>query len=190
MTDKLNNEKLNLELSKSNVIKIVIVLSVIGVLILVFAGVFNSPEAIYVDRFNNIQTSKIKSPEIIQLEKDVRNNPNNKDLLLKLANTLNDNGFYQQAIVKYGDYLKINPGNADVIVDQGVCYFNLKQYEKAVEIFKNALKYDSTHQIAHFNLGIVNLNLGKKDEAVKWFKKVIELYPNSEFSKRAKEFVK
>lgn len=94
-----------------------------------------------------------------------------------------------EAVRRYEQYLVSDPSNADVIVDMGVAHFNMKNYSKAIEVMESALKHKPDHLIAHFNLGIVNLNSGNNAKANEWWKKVINIAPNSDFARRAKEFI-
>ncbi len=110
-------------------------------------------------------------------------------LLLQLAHAQNDAGFYDKAISNYQKYLKSNPSDADARVDMGVCYFSLKDYKNAISAMKEALKYKPKHQIAHLNLGIVNLAAGNVEESKKWLQKAVDIDPNSDVGKKAKEIL-
>ena len=82
-----------------------------------------------------------------------------------------------------------NPANADARVDMGVCYYNLKNYPTAIAEMKKALEYSPRHQIAHLNLGIVNLTAGNLEDSKNWFQKAVDIDPDSEVGKRAKELL-
>lgn len=185
-------------------------LLVIGVIVLYSAGIFDSTPSPVV---NNTQNSAdphqrmgvdLKSIERINLlEGIVKNNPKDKGAIAELAHLLNDSGFKEKAIEKYKQYLEIDPKNADMVVDMGVCYFELgrdaetaqnmeetkKYYDLAVSNFMDALKISPKHQIAHYNLGIVKMSSGKFEEAKEWWKKTIEINPNAEVAKNAKELL-
>ncbi len=126
---------------------------------------------------------------INDLEKQLQNDPNNKDLLLQLANLKNDSGFFEQAVTLYQRYLQIVPADPDARIDMAVCMYNLGDFENAILEIKLALEYDPDHQIGYLNLGIVNLTAGNIDEAKKWFKIAVDLGPNTEVGKRAKELL-
>ena len=54
---------------------------------------------------------------------------------------------------------------------------------------KKALEYKPNHQIGHLNLGVVNLTAGNVDVAKEWFQKAIELGPETEVGKKAKDLL-
>jgi len=128
--------------------------------------------------------------EINQLENELKNDPNNEQKILRLANLSHDAGFFEKAISYYEKYLQLNPKDNDAEVDMGVCYFELKQYDKASSIFENVIKKNPRHQIAYLNLGIVNLTQANLEKAKEYFQKCIELGENTDAGKRAKELLK
>jgi cytochrome c-type biogenesis protein CcmH/NrfG len=183
------------ELSSFHFITILVILVVIGAFVLISSGMFDTQA---VSNNQHVHTKNSATPsvdisainEINKLEEQIKNNPNNFTVLLKLGHMLNDNGFHQRAIEKYEIYLKNDPKNADVIVDMGVCYFELKNYEKSISVIKDALLVDPQHQIAHFNLGIVNFANKNISEAKEWWKKASDLDPNTNIGKKAEELLK
>ncbi|KUO60787.1 hypothetical protein APF79_04710 [bacterium BRH_c32] len=185
-------------------------LFVIGFILLYSAGVFDSSSAPVVNNTQNFDDPHkgmgvdLKSIERINLlEGIVKNNPTDKGAMAELAHLLNDSGFKEKAIAKYKQYLELDPKNADMVVDMGVCFFELgrdaetaqnmeetkKYYDLAIGNFMDALKITPKHQIAHYNLGIVKMSSGKFDEAKEWWKKTIEINPNAEVAKNAKELL-
>ncbi|MFA7288035.1 MAG: tetratricopeptide repeat protein [Melioribacteraceae bacterium] len=185
-------------------------LFVIGFIVLYSAGIFDSTPATVVNNTQNFDDVHkgmgvdLKSIERINLlEGIVKNNPTDKNTIAELAHLLNDSGFKEKAIEKYKQYLALDPKNADMVVDMGVCYFELgrdaetaknmeetkKYYDLAIGNFMDALKITPKHQIAHYNLGIVKMSSGKFDEAKEWWKKTIEINPNAEVAKNAKELL-
>ncbi|MCX8057734.1 MAG: tetratricopeptide repeat protein [Ignavibacteria bacterium] len=128
--------------------------------------------------------------EINRLEEEVKNNPNDKDNLLRLANLLHDSRFFERAISYYEKYLKLNPNDFDAQVDMGVCYFELQQLEKASSIFESVIKKNPKHQIAYLNLGIVALTKGEVEKSKEYFKKCIELGEHTDAGHRAAELLK
>ncbi len=188
-------------MSKSNVKKIsnfqitsiITVLLLIGAIVLITSGMFDSSVAQRSIPSNPSaqSTVNLKSVnEINKLEETLKSNPDNHELLVKLGHLLNDNGFYEKAISRYEDYLKVHPENVDVIVDMGVCYFELKRYDKSIEVIKSALEINPKHQIANFNLGIVNFANNNIMEARKWWSNAVEIDPNSNIGKKAEELLK
>lgn len=142
-------------------------------------------------------------PQIQQMEQQVKENPDNLDLTLQLANFLSDNRFYDKAITYYQAYLKKKPKDTNARVDMGICYKEIGDYDTAMKEMKQALKYDPKHLFATFNLGIVALDEGKSymdqgqmdkaNEFIKesndWFRKTVALAPTSEVGKRAQQLL-
>ncbi len=128
--------------------------------------------------------------EINQLDAQIKANPNNMELLLKLAHLRNDSGFYQQAINNYLSYLKNKPNDVDARIDMGVCYYNLKNFPKAIEEMERAIKINPNHQIGLLNLGVVNLTAGNAVKSTEWLKKAVKVNPNTQYGKRAQELLK
>ncbi|MBD3411150.1 MAG: tetratricopeptide repeat protein [Ignavibacteriales bacterium] len=115
--------------------------------------------------------------------------PSDAEVALELANALNDAGRYRQAIEGYESYLALEPDNPNAVIDMGVCYFNLAEYDVADSVMRSALKIDPDHQIGYYNLGVVNLSKGDPAEAMRMFERCVEIDPNSEHAKRAKELI-
>ncbi|OGU61192.1 MAG: hypothetical protein A2V66_12630 [Ignavibacteria bacterium RBG_13_36_8] len=194
--DKFKNQITSTKkISDSRIFYLSFSLLLLVVLNLLFAGVFENLRYSVGSIQNNLnQTSGGADlnylQEITNLEKIVTSNPGDYKTLLQLAHLLNDSGFYQRAIEKYKEYLKVRPKESDVWVDMGVCYYQQNDFENALTNMKKALEINPRHQIAHFNIGIVNFSSNNHDEAIKWWKKAIELNPNSEIAKKAEELIK
>jgi tetratricopeptide (TPR) repeat protein len=141
--------------------------------------------------------------EIEHLQHIVDDNPKDDASALRLANTLHDAAMtnpnlLQRAIDIYTKYLRLKPDNPDARVDLGICYFEkgrtdsnnaMTYFSQAIAEMQAAFTKHSTHQPAAFNLGIVNLHAGNFQESTRWFTKAVEINPNSELGKRAKEMV-
>ncbi len=170
-------------------------LIVIGAVILITSGTFDTVESgmsVSSNQFNEIHKGVDLNSlnEIKTLQETVDKNPNDYDSLLKLAHLQNDSGLYEKAVENYKKYLDKFPKNADVRVDMGVCYYQLGDYKNSIDAMETALKYQPKHQIAHLNLGIVNMAAGNHDKAVEWWEKTVQIDPNSEVGKRAAELLK
>jgi tetratricopeptide (TPR) repeat protein len=140
---------------------------------------------------------------IERLEMQVKENPTNDGARLLLANALHDAGMHDprmlpRAIDAYKQYLMKKPNDPNARVDLGICYFELGKldttrsgslFSMAINEMESAVKISPTHQSGAFNLGIVYLYAGNMKESNKWFKKAIELNPESDLGKRAKEIL-
>lgn len=128
-------------------------------------------------------------PQIEEMEKQVAANPNNHELILRLANLLQDNRFFDRAIKYYKDYLTKHPNDANARVDMGICYNDMGNLEQAKKEIGLALTYEPKHLFAHYNLGIVHLRSGEIEKANEWFEKVVALDPQSEVAQRAQQLL-
>ncbi len=127
--------------------------------------------------------------EIDRLRQIVDKNPADLVSTLRLSNMLQDNGFYDQAVVYYKRYIEKMPDNVDAKVDYGVTLFESGHTQEAIDQLTQALKMNPKHQIGFFNLGIVYLNAGEFDKANAAFKKCVELDPNSDIGKKAQQTI-
>ena len=192
---KIITNETNKQLDSKIIFIIAAIIAGILMIFLISFGVFDSSEPIV---SNNNRTSNqstgsgidLSSIKLINdLESQLQTEPENKEILLRLANLKNDSGFYEQAILLYKRYLNIVPSDADARVDMAVCMYNLTNYDQAIQELKKALEYKPDHQIGYLNLGIVNLTAGNIEEAKKWFQLAVKLNPNTEVGKRAKELL-
>jgi len=189
---KKENEK---EIDSRKIILISSFVAILAIVILVSSGVFDSSVPIIPNTNvgnNQNESSGIDLTNINlinELEAKLKSAPDDTETLLKLAHLQNDSGFYEKAILLYQKYLKQVPADADARIDMGVCFYNLHNYDPAIREIKTALTYKPNHQIGNLNLGIVNLAAGNMTEAMKWLQKAVDLGPETEIGKRAKELL-
>lgn len=189
------SEKVLVGKSLSNVklVYLIIVLLVVGSLLLLTSGIFDSPTAVIAsenqsnDPHAGIDLSSLE--QIKELESKVEANKTDLISLLQLAHLLNDSGFKEKAVERYRQYLKIKNDEPDVWVDMGVCYYELGKNNDAINYMEKAIKLKPDHQIAHLNIGIVNFSSGNKDKAKEYWKKAVAINPGSEVGKRAEELI-
>ncbi|MBI4536262.1 MAG: zinc ribbon domain-containing protein [Ignavibacteriae bacterium] len=141
--------------------------------------------------------------EIEHLQETLSANPTDYASLLRLANLFHDSAredasLFSRAIDAYKKYLSLRPDDPDARVDLGICYFELARFDSAnagrllgmaVSEMEATFKNHPKHQAAAFNLGIVNLYSGKLEDSNRWFRKAIDLDPNSNLGKRAKQIL-
>lgn len=184
-----------LKLSNSQILLIFAGIITVVLVILFAAGTFDKPSPKITGGNTQPQQNMTQGPSLADINKlnelrdYVKNNPNDKDKILELGHLLMDNGYNEEAIINYDKYLSFEPKNPDVIIDKGVCYFNLEQYDKAEEIMLSGLKINPRHIIGTYNIGIVNLAKQQREKAREWFQKVIELDPNSDYARQAKQLL-
>ena len=71
----------------------------------------------------------------------------------------------------------------------GSIYFRQKNYKQAEMAFKNALKMDNDFVNSHYGLASVYLQQNRSEEALQELQKVIELAPDSQLAKNARELI-
>lgn len=69
----------------------------------------------------------------------------------------------------------------------GECHYALGQYKKAVIDFEKVFTFPKSNKndAAQFKLGLCYLRLGDKDKAREEFQRLVDVYPKSEYLKRA-----
>ena len=74
----------------------------------------------------------------------------------------------------------------------GECYYSMKQYQRAIIEFEKVFDFKSTNKDddAQFKLGLCYAALGERENAIAEFQRLIDYYPQSEYVKNAKQFVK
>ncbi len=99
---------------------------------------------------------------------------------------------YGQAIGRFEELLKQFP--ASTYADNcfywiGECQFAQGNFAKAVAGFRKVFSFPETEKAddAQLKLGYCYLRLGDRKQAAEEFKKVVSLYPDSEYTERAKE---
>lgn len=180
----------NTDKIKKNITISLFIFSFAGVIYLFF---FKSDE-VQINNNSNFQSTVLEDEnsslhQISHLEEEVKLNPTNSEVILKLANAQHDSKLFKEAIENYKKYLKLNPQNVDAIVDLGICYYEIKNTQEALKIIKEGLKINSKHQKALFNIGIINLSIGNNTEANKWFEKSLASNPNSEFAAQIQKLI-
>ncbi|MDB5049753.1 MAG: ybgF [Fibrobacteres bacterium] len=99
---------------------------------------------------------------------------------------------YAQAIGRFEELLKKFPSSTyadNCYYWMGECQFAQGNYAKAIVGFRKVFTFPETEKAddAQLKLGYCYLRLGDKKVAAEEFKKVVSLYPDSEYTERAKE---
>jgi thioredoxin-like negative regulator of GroEL len=153
---------------------------------------------------NQAQPAGNATREIEQLQREVDANPNDHGKLLQLANMLHDQGlsgdlrFLPRAIDAYKSYLSKHPEEGNPRVDLGICYFEWAKVDTAnaaglihmaIQEMTTVFEANPRHQAAAFNLGIVTLSSGQSLLSNEWFKRAVDIDPESELGKRARNIM-
>ncbi|MCF8236916.1 MAG: tetratricopeptide repeat protein [Saprospiraceae bacterium] len=102
-----------------------------------------------------------------------------------LAEYLQDQGRYQDALDVYRDLVLRNPQYADAIYNSGLIYLEMDSLQDARKQFDLALKVDPTRSLAYFARGNVLEQLGDLNGAISDYKQALVLDPSMERAKKA-----
>ena len=120
----------------------------------------------------------------------LKEKPNDPQLLYNIGNVYYDTQQYPEAIKYYGQALAQNPTAADTRTDMGTAYYYAGDVDKALSEFDVVLKQNPKHANALFNQGMVRWK-GKMDVtgAVASWKKLLETNPNYERREEVQTFI-
>lgn len=128
---------------------------------------------------SDLMASSEMHDQLDELLKDLQKNPDDRRLIVSVANLYYDVGKYDKALFYYNSAIQKNDKEPDIIIDAAVCYFNLGDYVKAQDFVERALKINPEHTIGLFNLGIILSARGQEEKAAGIWKKVLDIAPNS-----------
>src|SRR3954451_22269580 len=120
----------------------------------------------------------------------LKDKPNDPQLLYNVGNVYYDTQNYAEAISYYEKSLAANPKSADVRTDMATAYFYSGDPDKALSEFDVVLKQNPNHANALFNQGMVRWK-GKMDVAgaVASWKKLLQTNPNYERKEEVQTFI-
>jgi tol-pal system protein YbgF len=74
----------------------------------------------------------------------------------------------------------------------GECHYALGQYKKAILDFEKVFTFPKSNKsdAAQFKLGLCHLRLGDNGKAREEFQRLVDMYPNSEYLRRAQQHLK
>lgn len=122
------------------------------------------------------------SPQVMeavrQMEAAAQANPQDKEIRIKLGNSLYDMGRFNAAILWYEEAVKLDPENVNVLTDLGTCYLYTNQPPKAIEMYQRSLKIDPQHPQTLQNLGFTYFSTGAFQKAIQVWEKLLKAHPN------------
>jgi cytochrome c-type biogenesis protein CcmH/NrfG len=120
----------------------------------------------------------------------LKNNPDDFNSLVQVANIYFDGRQYPDAIKYYRLAVKGQPTNADLLTDLGTSIWYTGDADGAIAEFQTALKYRPDHPGTLFNLGIVRWQ-GKLDPkgAVEAWEQLLKLNPNYPEKQQVQEYI-
>ena len=74
----------------------------------------------------------------------------------------------------------------------GEVYYGLKDYKRSISEFEKVFSFPGTNKAddSQYKLGLCYLNIKNNPQALEEFNKVIDYYSNSEYYKKAKQYIK
>jgi len=126
----------------------------------------------------------------VPLLEAIKQNPNDYDSLVKLANVYYDGQQFQNAIQYYERAVVIHPENVDVRTDMGTAYWYTGNPDKAIAAMETSLKYRPGHPQTLFNLGWVRWQ-GKSDPrgAVAAWENLLKANPDYPQKQQVKQYI-
>jgi Tfp pilus assembly protein PilF len=120
----------------------------------------------------------------------LKDNPNDFDTIVKVANLYYDGQQYTDAGKYYQRALQLQPKNADVLTDFGTSLWYTGDADKAISEFQTALKYEPGRASTLFNLGIVRWQ-GKQDPkgAAQAWEELLQKNPDYPDKEKLQEFI-
>jgi cytochrome c-type biogenesis protein CcmH/NrfG len=120
----------------------------------------------------------------------LKNNPDDFNSLVQVANLYFDGRQYPEAITYYRHAVKTQPTNSDLLTDLGTAIWYTGDADGAIAEFQTALKYRPDHPGTLFNLGIVRWQ-GKFDPkgAVEAWEQLLKLNPNYPEKQQVQEYI-
>jgi tetratricopeptide (TPR) repeat protein len=126
--------------------------------------------------------------QIQELSEYVRNNPDDLNATLRLANFAFDAQIWPRAAELYEIYVASTPGDADVLTDLGVCRREMGQAEDALASFDLAIAADGEHWQSQFNRVVVlTFDLERFDQAREGLAILQAIQPGNESVARLSE---
>ncbi len=143
------------------------------------AGMANNPQ-------NMAQMAPVFQ-QIDSLRNVLKENPKDTTALLIMAEMYEIASRFDQAQKYYQDYLSVNPENVNVQLRLANIYFNQKKFKDAETLLKNILEKEPKNAYALYNYALTLHLMGDIDAAVKHWEKAIEVDPDGEIGKQARE---
>lgn len=124
---------------------------------------------------SSVSPNNAVQPLLAQL----RDNPNDADLLANIGNQYYDNRDYGRAIEYYERSLKLRPENVNVRTDMGTAIWYSGDADRAIREYQTSLKYQPNHAQTLFNMGVVKWQ-GKQDakSAFALWQKLLSVNPD------------
>ncbi len=113
-----------------------------------------------------------------EVKRKLQADPNDPDLLYRLADLYDRNSQYKEAVDAYKKVIKVKPDMAYAYFKMGTVYDRMNNPSEAVKTFKEAQKYMPKNPVLYNNMGVAYGKLGKYAEEVESLKKAVRLRPH------------
>jgi tetratricopeptide (TPR) repeat protein len=134
------------------------------------------PEAL---RLPEKEGGSLSQTHMSMLEKLARENPDNQDVQVTLADAYATQGNATGAIAVYEKALALQPDNMDLLLAVGTQWQKLGNFEQAKNIYLRALAINNRLPELHYNLGIVYNELGQLEQSAQSYQQAIALDPDN-----------
>ncbi|NOX89784.1 MAG: tetratricopeptide repeat protein [Calditrichaeota bacterium] len=128
--------------------------------------------------------------QIKELKNSLKNEPNNPELLTKMANSYFDIGNFKGAVSYYKKAVDLGGKKPETLIDLGVSYFNIGKFDSALYFVDQAVSIKPDHKLGLFNKGVIQFNLNQFQNAIETWENLIKLYPNSQEATAARGYIK
>ena len=105
------------------------------------------------------------------------------------------NGEFEKSLQVFNYLIDIN--NDHDLADNcqywiGEVYYGLKNYKQSIKEFEKVFLFKDTNKgdDSQYKLGLCFINIGNKNRAKEQFQKLLEIYPNSEYYQKSKQYLK
>jgi cytochrome c-type biogenesis protein CcmH/NrfG len=124
-------------------------------------------------------TPPVDAARLQELTQKIKQNPQDFDSFVELANMNFDQRNFNEAISLYTKALEVRPDALNVRTDMGTAMFYQNRFDEAIAQFQQTLKQDPSNAQALFNMGVAMLH-GKNDAegALASWERLVATNPN------------
>ncbi len=109
--------------------------------------------------------------------------------LYNLGSAYYGKGDYIRAVEYFKEAVRVDPEYAFAYNNLGLAYDKLNMTDKAVASYRKAISHEPLFVAAYYNLGVALLKKKDGTGALKAFEKVVELAPQSNKARSAREYI-
>lgn len=129
------------------------------------------------------------SSVIDDLKAGIKSNPNDADLLLRLADAYFERKQFAEAVNYYKKVIGIRPNDADVYTEIGLSLHYTGNSQEGLKYLDEGIKKNPYHQRIWLTKGFILANTGDIASAKKAWEKTKALNPDSRIGKAASDYL-